>query len=256
MNAVVDRLFRRNKAGQSVVVHLRPCRAILPGIRAAGLPEKIKVRLVTVRLQTGELEVLATNLLDKNIYETEAFGELYWIRWGIEGYYHLLIPSCLQDEIKARRNLRLWRGSPQTRAALIRSDSSEAHIRSDLQRASNEARGANNKRINLILKATWNQEPFGPGELYRAFDRIGSAIFACDHFLEQLGISAHRSAPTRAGRVLAAPGQRATSEPSDILSRHPTSHDRSAVEPRADPSGARQAPAMVRRRACQRPSES
>jgi hypothetical protein len=35
-----------------------------------------------------------------------------------------LIPSCLQDEIKARRNLCLWRGSPRRRAALICSDKS------------------------------------------------------------------------------------------------------------------------------------
>jgi hypothetical protein len=53
-----------------------------------------------------------------------------------------IISIHVQDETKARRDLCLWRGSPQTRAALICSDSSEAHIRSDLQRASNEARGS------------------------------------------------------------------------------------------------------------------
>jgi len=33
---------------------------------------------------------------------------------------------------------------------------SEAHIRSDLQRASNEARSPEDKRIRLILNAHWN----------------------------------------------------------------------------------------------------
>jgi hypothetical protein len=50
----------------------------------------------------------------------------------------------IQDEIKARRILGLWRGA------------SEAHIRSDLQRASNEARGPKDQRISLSLKANWN----------------------------------------------------------------------------------------------------
>jgi hypothetical protein len=49
-----------------------------------------------------------------------------------------------QDETKARRILDLWRGA------------SEAHIRSDLQRASNDATGPKDKRISLILKAHWN----------------------------------------------------------------------------------------------------
>jgi hypothetical protein len=49
-----------------------------------------------------------------------------------------------QDEIKAHRILGLWRGA------------SEAHIRSDLQRASNEARGPKDQRMSLILKVNWN----------------------------------------------------------------------------------------------------
>jgi hypothetical protein len=43
-----------------------------------------------VRLITGELEVLATNLLDEVLYPTECFGELYHYRWVIETYYGLL----------------------------------------------------------------------------------------------------------------------------------------------------------------------
>jgi hypothetical protein len=35
-------------------------------------------------------------------------------------------------------------------------DASEAHIRSDLQRASNEASGSKDQRISLNLKAIWN----------------------------------------------------------------------------------------------------
>ena len=88
--AVVNRLFAENRAGQSVIVELRPPNGTVAETRAAGLPERIEVRLVTVRLSTGELEVLATNLLDEQRYETAALGELYHYRWGIETYYGLL----------------------------------------------------------------------------------------------------------------------------------------------------------------------
>jgi hypothetical protein len=88
--AVVNRLFAQNQAGQSVIVELRPPNGTVGEIRAAGLPERIGVRFVTVRLSTGELEVLATSLLDVTVYETAAFGQLYHYRWGIETYYGLL----------------------------------------------------------------------------------------------------------------------------------------------------------------------
>jgi hypothetical protein len=86
----VNRLFAENRAGQSVIVELRPPNGTVGEMRAAGLPERIVVRLVTVRLSTGEVEVLATNLLDEQVYETAALGELYYYRWGIETYYGLL----------------------------------------------------------------------------------------------------------------------------------------------------------------------
>lgn len=51
-------------------------------IRRTGLPEEIKIRFVTVRLKTGGLEVLATNLLDEDACPTQEFGELYHQRWA------------------------------------------------------------------------------------------------------------------------------------------------------------------------------
>ena len=86
----INELFAQNQAGRSVVVTLKPEPKKLAEIRRAGLPETITVRLVTVRLETGELEVLATNLLDETLYPTAAFAELYHYRWGIETYYNVL----------------------------------------------------------------------------------------------------------------------------------------------------------------------
>ena len=84
------RLFQEGLAGVSVTVELRPPRKILGTIRALGLPEKISVRFVSVGLPNGQLEVLATSLLDPKVYATDAFGPLYQKRWGVETYYHRL----------------------------------------------------------------------------------------------------------------------------------------------------------------------
>jgi len=85
--AVVNALFKENQAGRSVEVDLVPHRELLKKLVEAGLPTVLKLRLITVRLKTGELEVLATNLLDEELYPTECFGELYHHRWGVETYY-------------------------------------------------------------------------------------------------------------------------------------------------------------------------
>jgi hypothetical protein len=53
----------------------------------------------------------------------------------------------VQDETEARWIPGGWRGA------------SEAHIRSDLQRASNEAGSPEDKRISLTLNGIWNKAP-------------------------------------------------------------------------------------------------
>jgi Transposase DDE domain len=83
----VNRLFRQNRAGVSQVVWLHPPDGKMGAVRQEGLREKIQVRLVTVRLPSGELEVLATNLLDAQKYPTKEFAWLYHQRWGVETFY-------------------------------------------------------------------------------------------------------------------------------------------------------------------------
>ena len=48
---------------------------------------EITIRLITVRLSTGELEVLVTSLLDEDLYPTREFARLYWKRWGQETFF-------------------------------------------------------------------------------------------------------------------------------------------------------------------------
>lgn len=50
----------------------------------------VKVRLVKVLLNTGETEILITNLYDKRTYPRKVFKELYHFRWGVETCYGYL----------------------------------------------------------------------------------------------------------------------------------------------------------------------
>ena len=47
----------------------------------------IKVRLVSVKLDDGSIEVLMTSLLNSKKYRSKLFKELYFKRWGVETYY-------------------------------------------------------------------------------------------------------------------------------------------------------------------------
>ena len=85
--AAVQRLFARNEAGVSVEVTLTAPPEVRAVCRAQGWPLELRVRLVTVRLKSGELEVLVTSLLETVAYPTEALAEVYWQRWGHETYY-------------------------------------------------------------------------------------------------------------------------------------------------------------------------
>lgn len=50
----------------------------------------IKVRLIKVRLDNGEIELLMTSLLDSKRHPCKCFKSLYYQRWGVETYYDRL----------------------------------------------------------------------------------------------------------------------------------------------------------------------
>jgi len=94
-------LFRLNRGGHSVLTRLQ-----IPGDQKAqaqelGLPLELTVRLVSVRLPNGELEVLVTSLLNEADYPTAEFLEVYHWRWNHETYHQML---------KGRLELENWTG--------------------------------------------------------------------------------------------------------------------------------------------------
>ena len=95
--AAAQELFRMNRAGRSMVVKLFAPADQRGELRRLGLPLELAVRFVSVRLSTGELEVLATSLLEESLYPTEEFLEVYHWRWNHETFY-LMMKSRLDLE--------------------------------------------------------------------------------------------------------------------------------------------------------------
>jgi hypothetical protein len=104
------RQMLKGEGRDSQVVTLTPCAEQLPVIKRLNLPTALTVRLVRVRLNTGEWEVLVTSLLDESRYPSAGFLQLYGLRWGIESFFGLL---------KTRLELENFSG---TRAEAVRQD--------------------------------------------------------------------------------------------------------------------------------------
>ncbi len=76
---------------KSKIVEFTPNESAIKELRKHGYiitkETKIKVRLVKVLLDTGETEILITNLYNKQLYPTVLFKQIYFMRWGIETNY-------------------------------------------------------------------------------------------------------------------------------------------------------------------------
>ena len=63
----------------------------------------VRLRVIKLRLSTGQIETLVTTLTEEEMPE-EAFDELYALRWGIEVHYGqekyaLEIENFLEDRV-------------------------------------------------------------------------------------------------------------------------------------------------------------
>jgi hypothetical protein len=90
-----DELFEKQCALSSKTVTLFPSKDARRqlqawGITDAGLRQSITVRFVRIVLKSGEIEVLATSLLNANRFPDAVFADLYHERWGSETYYDII----------------------------------------------------------------------------------------------------------------------------------------------------------------------
>lgn len=115
-------MFRLNRANQSKVVWLFAPSDQKAECRRLGLPLKMKVRFVSLRLPTGELEVLATSLLDEALYPTEEFLTVYQWRWGHETF-HLMLKGRLELENFSGRTVEAVRQDVQAAVLLANLES-------------------------------------------------------------------------------------------------------------------------------------
>ena len=73
---------------RETIVELKPSYQAVKECQQRGLPiDPIQIRLLCIKLDSGEIEVLATSLLDAEAYPYEIFKELYHERWPVEERY-------------------------------------------------------------------------------------------------------------------------------------------------------------------------
>ncbi len=88
--AAAQEMFRKNRAARSKLVKLFASSQEKSELRRLGLPLELTVRFLSVRLPTGELEVLVSSLLDESRYPAEGFLEVYHWRWNHETFYGVI----------------------------------------------------------------------------------------------------------------------------------------------------------------------
>jgi hypothetical protein len=115
-------MFRLNQANQSKEVWLFAPPDQKAQCQRLGLPLKMRVRFVSLRLPSGELEVLATSLLDQALYPTEEFLTVYHWRWGHETFY-LMLKGRLELENFSGRTVEAIRQDVQAAVLLANLES-------------------------------------------------------------------------------------------------------------------------------------
>jgi hypothetical protein len=115
-------LFRLNKANQSKEVWLFAPPDQKAQCQRLGLPWKMRGRFVSLRLPSGELEVLATSLRDPALYPTEEFLTVYHWRWGHETF-HLMLKGRLELENFSGRTVEAIRQDTQAAVLLANLES-------------------------------------------------------------------------------------------------------------------------------------
>jgi Transposase DDE domain len=115
-------LFRLNQANQSKEVWLFAPPDQKAQCQRLGLPLQMRVRFVSLRLPSGELEVLATSLLNETLYLTEEFLTVYHWRWGHETF-HLMLKGRLELENFSGRTVEAIRQDTQAAVLLANLES-------------------------------------------------------------------------------------------------------------------------------------
>ena len=88
--AAAQELFRMNRAGRSIITKIRAAPEQRQHLLDCGRELELTVRFISLRLPSGELEVLVTSLIDEQKYPTEEFMKVYNWRWNEETFFFLV----------------------------------------------------------------------------------------------------------------------------------------------------------------------
>lgn len=71
-------------------------------VKKGEIAKFLRVRFVKIVLSNGEIEILATSLLDTKKFPPDDFKELYRLRWGIETYFQVLKSRLCLDNFTGK----------------------------------------------------------------------------------------------------------------------------------------------------------
>ena len=86
----VSFLFDSKCSKEDIILEIKAPKKLKESLVEKNLPVVMNIRFVRVVLDNGEIEVLATSILEDSILQTKDFKDLYHQRWGIETFFHIL----------------------------------------------------------------------------------------------------------------------------------------------------------------------
>ena len=118
-------------------------------VKKLGLPTSIKVRLVRVILDTGEIEVLATSILEEEQLSPDELKTIYGLRWGVETFFSTLKGRLALDNFTGKS----VEAIKQDIWSTVFISNLETVMTEDIQKEINEASIAKNRAPKKINKA-------------------------------------------------------------------------------------------------------
>lgn len=98
--------FKQSKIN-SKIIELKPTPYSIAGLLLKGyiitVQTTIKIRMVKVKLPSGEIEILLTNLYNQKLYGSDDLKYLYGLRWGIETSYGIQKNQLQMEQFSGHR---------------------------------------------------------------------------------------------------------------------------------------------------------
>jgi hypothetical protein len=93
------------KRGIDFLETWEPTKKEIENTRKKNIPSSsIQIRIVKVRLKSGEIELLATNLMDQIKYTAHEISQLYKLRWGVEEGFKKFKPKMKIEQFGCRKS--------------------------------------------------------------------------------------------------------------------------------------------------------